>query len=44
MQNLIGDDLLKYPFDCLTDLVFVQEEEILPADVILVPGGTHNIQ
>ncbi|GMK37169.1 hypothetical protein PCCS19_02220 [Paenibacillus sp. CCS19] len=34
---------MRYPFDCLTDLVFVQEEEILPADVILVPGGTHNM-
>jgi len=33
---------MKYPFDCLTDLVFVEEEEqILPADVILVPGGSH---
>lgn len=31
---------MKYPFDCLTDLVFVEEEkQILPADVILVPGG-----
>lgn len=34
---------MKYPFDCLTELVFVPEEEILPADVILVPGGTHHI-
>lgn len=29
------------PFDCITDFVFVPEEEIIPADVILVPGGTH---
>lgn len=33
---------MKYPFDCLTDLVFVEEEkQIFPADVILVPGGSH---
>lgn len=32
---------MKYPFDCLTDLVFVEEEPILPADIILVPGGSH---
>lgn len=32
---------LKYPFDCLTDLIFVTEEEIIPADIILVPGGSH---
>lgn len=32
---------MNYPFDCLTDLVFVPDEEILPADIILVPGGSH---
>jgi uncharacterized SAM-binding protein YcdF (DUF218 family) len=32
---------LKYPFDCLTELVFVEEEEILHSDIILVPGGSH---
>ncbi|SDW22375.1 YdcF family protein [Paenibacillus sp. CF384] len=32
---------MKYPFDCITDLVFVEEEEIVPSDVILVPGGSH---
>jgi uncharacterized SAM-binding protein YcdF (DUF218 family) len=32
---------MMYPFDCLTELVFIQEEEILPSDIILVPGGTH---
>jgi len=32
-----------YPFECLTELVFVKEEEIEPADIILVPGGTHTI-
>jgi uncharacterized SAM-binding protein YcdF (DUF218 family) len=32
---------VRYPFDCLTELVFVEEEELRPADVILVPGGSH---
>ena len=32
---------MKYPFDCLTDLVFVPEEEMVRADIILVPGGSH---
>jgi uncharacterized SAM-binding protein YcdF (DUF218 family) len=32
---------LTYPFDCITQLVFVPEEEILNSDVILVPGGSH---
>ncbi|RLQ94511.1 YdcF family protein [Falsibacillus albus] len=30
---------MSYPFDCITDLIFV-ETEIAPADVILVPGGS----
>ncbi|MCM3783518.1 YdcF family protein [Neobacillus mesonae] len=30
-----------YPFDCITELVFVPDKEIMPADIILVPGGTH---
>ncbi|WP_409344424.1 YdcF family protein [Paenibacillus sp. MBLB4367] len=34
---------LKYPFDCLTDLVFVPDEEIIPSDIILVPGGSHTM-
>ena len=33
---------MKYPFDCLTNLVFVEEEKLQPADIILVPGGSHN--
>ena len=33
---------LKYPFDCITDFVFVEEEEIVSSDIILVPGGSHN--
>ncbi|CAH8771118.1 YdcF family protein [Paenibacillus dendritiformis] len=32
---------MTYPFDCLTELVFVPEEEPRPADIILVPGGSH---
>lgn len=32
---------MSYPFDCLTELVFVPEEEILQSDIILVPGGSH---
>lgn len=32
---------LKYPFDCLTELVFTPDEKIVPADIILVPGGSH---
>ena len=32
---------MTYPFNCITKLVFVQEEDIQPADIILVPGGTH---
>ncbi|XID91868.1 YdcF family protein [Paenibacillaceae bacterium WGS1546] len=28
------------PFDCITDFIFL-ETEIEPADVILVPGGSH---
>ncbi|WP_409340416.1 YdcF family protein [Paenibacillus sp. MBLB4367] len=37
----VGAASLKYPFDCLTDLVFVPDEEIVPSDIILVPGGSH---
>jgi len=29
-----------YPFDCITDFVFV-ETNVEPSDVILVPGGSH---
>lgn len=31
---------MSYPFDCITDFIFV-ETEISPADVILVPGANH---
>lgn len=31
---------MSYPFDCITDFIFV-ETEIAPADVILVPGANH---
>ncbi len=31
---------MNYPFDCITDLVFVKTE-IKAADIILVPGGSH---
>lgn len=37
----VGNATMKYPFDCLTDLVFVPEEKIVQADIILVPGGSH---
>ncbi len=30
-----------YPFDCISELVFV-ETEIKTADIILVPGGSHS--
>ncbi|UII55917.1 YdcF family protein [Cytobacillus spongiae] len=31
---------MTYPFDCITNFIFV-ETEIVPADVILVPGANH---
>ena len=31
---------MTYPFDCITDLIFT-ETEIEPADLILIPGGSH---
>lgn len=31
---------MNYPFDCISELVFV-ETEIHTADIILVPGGSH---
>lgn len=31
---------MEYPFNCITDFIFV-ETEIHPADIILVPGGSH---
>lgn len=31
---------MSYPFDCISELVFV-ETEIQAADIILVPGGSH---
>lgn len=31
---------MSYPFDCISDLVFVKTE-IQTADIILVPGGSH---
>ena len=31
---------MNYPFDCISDLVFVKTE-IQAADIILVPGGSH---
>lgn len=39
MMNCV---LTKFPFDCITDLVFVEEEgEVRSSDIILVPGGSH---
>lgn len=32
--------LLSYPFDCITEFMFF-ETAIEPADVILIPGGSH---
>jgi uncharacterized SAM-binding protein YcdF (DUF218 family) len=32
---------LKYPFDCITDLVFVNKDQLELSDIILVPGGSH---
>jgi uncharacterized SAM-binding protein YcdF (DUF218 family) len=34
---------MTYPFSCITDFIFV-ETEIHPADIILVPGGSHSQQ
>jgi uncharacterized SAM-binding protein YcdF (DUF218 family) len=31
---------MNYPFDCITDLVFVQKDVLEPSDIILVPGGS----
>jgi uncharacterized SAM-binding protein YcdF (DUF218 family) len=31
---------MEYPFSCITDFIFL-ETEISPADIILVPGGSH---
>ncbi len=31
---------MKYPFDCITELVFV-ETELEKSDVIFIPGGSH---
>ncbi|MGG1556073.1 YdcF family protein [Paenibacillus ferrarius] len=31
---------MSYPFDCITDFMFI-ETNIDPADVIMVPGGSH---
>lgn len=32
---------MAYPFDCITDLVFVQPDRLEPSDLILIPGGSH---
>lgn len=32
---------MKYPYDCITDLVFVNKDQLEPSDIILVPGGSH---
>lgn len=31
---------MKYPFDCISELIFVNDQ-IEPADIILIPGGSH---
>lgn len=31
---------MSYPFDCITDFIFV-ENEMFPCDIILIPGGSH---
>lgn len=33
-------DHMSYPFNCITDFIFV-ENEIIPCDIILIPGGSH---
>ena len=33
---------MNYPFDCITDFIFVKHEKHTPpCDVILIPGGSH---
>ncbi|WP_438449234.1 YdcF family protein [Gorillibacterium sp. sgz5001074] len=32
---------MKYPFECITDLVFVNKDQLEISDIILVPGGSH---
>ena len=33
---------MNYPFDCITDFIFVKNEKPTPpCDVILIPGGSH---
>ena len=35
-------DMSLYPFDCITDFIFVRNDEsIPPCDVLLIPGGSH---
>lgn len=35
-------DMPLYPFDCITDFIFVRNDEsIPPCDVLLIPGGSH---
>src|SRR5690554_4004664 len=31
---------MKYPFDCISDFIFV-DDDIEPYDIILIPGGSH---
>lgn len=31
---------MSYPFDCISELVFVKTETKI-ADIILIPGGSH---
>lgn len=32
---------MKYPFDCISDFIFVNDDDIEPSDIILIPGGSH---
>lgn len=32
---------MKYPFNCITNLIFVEHEPV-PADIILIPGGSRS--
>lgn len=32
---------MKYPFECITDLVFVNKDQLESSDIIVVPGGSH---